>query len=93
MSLKKEDLITHVAHENGITKIAARQAVDSMLEFIMSANENGEQVQLVGFGSFSPVKRAERIGTHPITKEKIVIESAFVPKFKAGKTYRSRLKH
>ena len=83
--MTKEELVAKVAKEAGITKTQAASVLKSMLSSIKRALAKGDRVSLVGFGTFSVVKRAARNGRNPATGQPIRIPAANVPKFKAGK--------
>lgn len=83
--MTKEELIAKVAQEAGITKTQAGKALASILGSIEKALSKGDKVSLVGFGTFSVVRRAAREGRNPATGAPIKIAAANVPKFKAGK--------
>jgi len=89
--MNKNDLINEIATSAGVTKKEAETALESMLENITKALNNGESITLVGFGSFSVTKRAAREGVNPQTKERINIPAKNVVKFKAGKMLSSTL--
>ncbi len=83
--MNKTELIDAVAEGADISKAAASRAVDTMLDSISKSLANGDQVTLVGFGTFSVKDRAARTGRNPRTGEPIDIPAAKVPGFKAGK--------
>lgn len=83
--MNKTELIDAVAEGADISKAAATRAVDTMLNSISKSLANGDQVTLVGFGTFSVKDRAARTGRNPRTGEPINIPAAKVPGFKAGK--------
>lgn len=83
--MNKTELIDAVAEGADISKAAATRAVDTMLDSISKSLANGNQVTLVGFGTFSVKERAARTGRNPRTGEPIDIPAAKVPGFKAGK--------
>jgi DNA-binding protein HU-beta len=85
MSVNKTELIDAVAEGADISKAAATRAVDTMLNSITAALAKGDQVTLVGFGTFTVKDRAARTGRNPRTGEPIQIPAAKVPGFKAGK--------
>jgi DNA-binding protein HU-beta len=85
MYVNKSDLVDAIATSADISKAAAGRALDGMLEAVKTALKNGEEVSLVGFGSFSVDERAGRTGRNPRTGEAITIKAAKVPKFRAGK--------
>ena len=84
-SVNKTELIDAVAEGADISKAAATRAVDTMLDSISKTLATGNQVTLVGFGTFSVKARAARTGRNPRTGEPIDIPAAKVPGFKAGK--------
>ena len=83
--MTKEELVTKAAHDAGITKTQAASTLKSIINSIEKALKKGDKVSLVGFGTFSVVKRAAREGRNPATGAPIRIPAANVPKFKAGK--------
>ena len=84
-SVNKTELIDAVAEGADISKAAATRALDTVLDSISKSLANGDQVTLVGFGTFSVKDRAARTGRNPRTGEPIDIPAAKVPGFKAGK--------
>ena len=83
--MNKSDLVDAIATSAGISKASAGRALDGAIEAIKGALKKGEEVSLVGFGSFSVDERAGRVGRNPRTGEAITIKAAKVPKFRAGK--------
>lgn len=83
--MNKQELISAAAEKTGFSKKDTEATVTAVLETIISALEDNEKVQLVGFGSFEVKERAARIGRNPKTKESIEIPASVVPVFKAGK--------
>ena len=83
--MNKAELINAVAASADVSKKDAEAVVSAALDAITAALQEGEKVQLVGFGSFEVKKRAERIGRNPKTKESIKIPASKVPVFKDGK--------
>ncbi|NVJ61532.1 MAG: HU family DNA-binding protein [Gammaproteobacteria bacterium] len=83
--MNKSELIDAIASGADISKAAAGRALDATLDAITETLRKGDQVALVGFGTFSVKQRAARTGLNPQTKEKIQIPAATVPAFKAGK--------
>jgi DNA-binding protein HU-beta len=83
--VNKAELIDVVAQSADISKVAATRAVDGMVAAIAGALKKGDQVALVGFGTFSVKERAARTGRNPRTGEAIDIKAAKNPSFKAGK--------
>lgn len=83
--MNKNELISAVAANSELSKNDAAKAVDGVFEAITSSLKSGEEVRLVGFGTFSVSKRAATTGRNPRTGEAIQIKASNQPKFKAGK--------
>jgi DNA-binding protein HU-beta len=83
--MNKTELIDAMAEAADISKAAAGRALDGMVEAITEALKNGDQVSVVGFGSFSVRERAARTGRNPQTGATIQIAASKNPAFKAGK--------
>lgn len=83
--MNKTELIDAMAEAADISKAAAGRALDGMVEAITEALKNGDQVSVVGFGSFSVRERAARTGRNPQTGATIEIAASKNPAFKAGK--------
>ena len=82
--MNKAELIDVIAADSGITKVAAKKALESFLVNIEGSLKKGSRVSLVGFGSWSVSKRNAREGRNPQTGKTIQIEAKNVVKFKAG---------
>jgi DNA-binding protein HU-beta len=82
--MNKTDLIEGIAEDAGISKAAAKKALESFLGNVEKSLKNGDRISLVGFGSFSVSKRAAREGRNPQTGKTITIAAKKVVKFKAG---------
>ena len=83
--MNKAELIDAVADAADISKAAATRAVDTVIDQITNTLKSGNQVTLVGFGTFSVKDRAARTGRNPRTGEPIDIPASKNPSFKAGK--------
>jgi len=83
--MNKAELVDAVAGASNLSKADAGRAVDAVVESITAALKRGEQVSVVGFGTFSVKHRAARAGRNPRTGETIQIAASNVPGFKAGK--------
>jgi len=81
----KAELISVIAAEAELTKSDAEKVLKSLLETVTDCLKKGDKLSLVGFGTFSTVKRAARKGQNPQTGKKISIPASVAPKFKAGK--------
>jgi DNA-binding protein HU-beta len=83
--MNKQDLIGAVAENTGLGRGDATRAVESVFDVISTALKSGEEVRLVGFGTFSVSQRKASTGRNPRTKEPMNIKASNQPKFKAGK--------
>lgn len=83
--MNKAELIDAVADSADLSKAAAARAVDAMLDTVADALKKGDQVTLVGFGTFEVRERAARQGRNPQTGATIQIAASKAPAFKAGK--------
>ena len=84
--MNKTDLIAKVAELSELSKKDATKAVDAVFEAISDALQNGEKVQLVGFGNFEVRERQARKGRNLQTGEEIEIAASKMPAFKPGKS-------
>ncbi|MDH5410719.1 MAG: HU family DNA-binding protein [Alphaproteobacteria bacterium] len=83
--MNKNDLISSVAADSGLSKADATKAVDAVFDSIEKSLKSGNEVRLVGFGTFSVADRKASTGRNPRTGETIQIPASKQPKFKAGK--------
>ena len=83
--MNKAELVDAVANAANLSKADAGRAVDAVVNSITNALKKGQQVSVVGFGTFSVKHRAARSGRNPRTGDTIKIAASNVPGFKAGK--------
>jgi DNA-binding protein HU-beta len=83
--MNKQDLISAVADASGLTKADASKAVEAVFDGITAALKKGDEVRLVGFGTFSVSNRKASTGRNPRTGAPMQIKASAQPKFKAGK--------
>jgi len=83
--MNKDDLIGKIATNIGISKTDATKSVNAVFSTITSTLKSGNEVRLVGFGTFLVTNRAATTGRNPRTGESIQIPAKKVPKFRAGK--------
>ncbi len=88
----KQDLVELVALQTGLTKKDATAAVEATFDAIQDTLSKGENVQLIGFGSFEVRERAARTGRNPQTGATIELPATTVPAFKAGKSLKDAVK-
>jgi DNA-binding protein HU-beta len=91
VEVNKNELVSHVAQSAGLTRGDATKAVDAVLDGITGALKGGDDVRLVGFGTFLVSQRSKSEGRNPRTGEKIDIPASRQPKFKAGKSLKDAL--
>ncbi len=84
--MNKSELIDAIAESADLPKAAAGRALEAVIGTIGETLQAGDQVALVGFGTFSVKERAARTGRNPQTGEPIEIAAAKIPSFKAGKS-------
>lgn len=84
--MNKSELIEAIAESADLPKAAAGRALEAVIETIETTLKAGDQVALVGFGTFSVKDRAARTGRNPQTGAPIEIAAAKIPSFKAGKS-------
>ena len=82
--MNKTELVQAIAEKTNLTKVKAKHALDATLMSIAGALKKDDKVALIGFGTFMVVKKEERQGINPATKEKITIPARKVVKFKPG---------
>ncbi|MDQ5905744.1 MAG: DNA-binding protein HU-beta [Pseudomonadota bacterium] len=87
--MNKSELIDAMAAGADISKAAAGRALDAAVAAVTATVAKGENVTLVGFGSFKAAKRAARTGKNPKTGAAIKIPATTVPKFSAGASFKA----
>lgn len=90
--MNKVELIGAVASKSEISKKDVEKVINAFTNVVADALVDGDKVQLVGFGTFEVVERAERQGRNPATGETITIAASKSPKFKAGKALKDAVK-
>lgn len=90
--MNKAQLIERIAEKTKLTKTNSELLLDAAFETIQKAVSKGEDVKIVGFGTFSRTTRKTRAGRNPKTGEAVTIQGGSVPRFKAGKDFREQVK-
>jgi DNA-binding protein HU-beta len=90
--MNKSDLVDVIASAAVISKNIAGETLDALLQAVVGALSKGEQVTLVGFGTFAVRDRKERTGRNPKTGEPIKIAASKVASFKAGKSLKDAVR-
>ena len=83
--MNKQDLIAEVVESTRLSRSDAMAAVEAVFDSISAALKRGDEVRVVGFGSFSISKRAASTGRNPRTGEPMTIDASNQPKFRPGK--------
>ena len=83
--MNKQELIGSLAEVTGLSRSDSIKAVESVFELIGEALKRGDEVRLVGFGTFTVTKRKASTGRNPRTGEPMKIKASSQPKFKPGK--------
>lgn len=89
--MNRRELVEILLKDSELADMTKKQAdhfIEVMLDTIMRTVKKGEDVTLVGFGTFLRHKKKARLGVNPSTKRRIKIKSRIVPKFKPGKPWK-----
>ena len=89
--MSKAELVEKIAEQAKLTKADADRAVNAFINVVTSSLKSGDDVALIGFGTFTTVDRAERPGRNPLTGEPITISAKKGVKFKPGKNLKDEV--
>ncbi len=89
--MNKVQLIDLLSQKTKTSKIQSEEILNAALEIIQKQVSKGEEIKLVGFGTFTAAKRKPRTGRNPKTGVSVEIPGMKVPKFKPGKEFKERL--
>ena len=87
--MNKAELIEAIAKDTKTTKAQTERMLESTIECIKKSVKKGDDVKLVGFGTFAKTKRKARQGRNPQTGRAIKIPAAWVPKFRPGSDFKN----
>ena len=90
--MNKQDIITKIAKDTGLSKVIAAAAVDSIIDGITRSLKKGDSVSFVGFGTFKVSNRKARLARNPQTGAAIKVPKRRVPRFSAGKSLKQAVK-
>lgn len=90
--MNKAQLIEKIAKSTDMTKAQTERMLDCTIDTIRKSVKKGDEVKLVGFGTFTKSKRKARTGRNPQTGKAIKIPAAWYPKFRAGSEFKTMLK-
>lgn len=89
--MNRKELVEAILNHKELSHLTKKDAdafINTMLDTVKKTVKKGDDVSLVGFGTFTKVKRAARMGVNPATGEKIKIKAKTLPKFKPGKAWK-----
>lgn len=86
--MNKTQLVDSIAKNTHLTKTAVEEVINASLDLIKKSVKKGDDVTLVGFGTFTKSKRKARAGRNPQTGKEIKIPATTVPRFRAGKEFK-----
>jgi len=89
--MNKNDVVSAIAKEAGLSKTKAADALDAFVTVVTNALKKKSDVRLVGFGTFAVTRRKATTGRNPRTGEPIKIAASNQPKFKAGKSLKDAI--
>lgn len=89
--MNKLELVEHIAKEAELTKVSAAAALEALLDGVAKSLKKGDEVRLVGFGTFSVRERAAGKGRNPATGKEIKIQASKNARFKAGAALKASL--
>ena len=87
--MNKAEFIEKLAKKTQLTKVQTESVLNATIELIQEAVSQGEEIKLVGFGTFDRAQRKERNGRNPKTGKNLVIPASQVPRFRPGKEFKS----
>lgn len=90
--MNKAQLIEAIAKNANLTKVDTENVINSAIELIKKTVKKGEDITLIGFGTFTKSKRKARLGRNPQTGKEIKIPAMNVPKFRAGREFKMAVK-
>lgn len=90
--MNKAQLIETVAKNANMTKVDAEMALNTILDTVKKSVKKGDDVTLIGFGTFTKSKRKARMGRNPQTGKEIKIPAMTVPKFRAGREFKDAVR-
>jgi nucleoid DNA-binding protein len=90
--MNKQDIVSKIAKDTGLTKVSAAAAIDSILDGITKSLKKGDAVSFVGFGTFKTSNRKARTARNPQTGAAIKIPKRRVPRFSAGKALKQAVR-
>ena len=89
--MNKKDFIMQLSKKSGLSKTDARNALDSILDLIVGSCKKKQKVTFTGFGTFEARKQKSTQRINPRTGKRFTVPAKFVPKFRAGKSFKEKV--
>lgn len=89
--MTKAELVSAIADKAGLSKAQAKEALDAFIASVSGSLKKGEEVRLVGFGSFVPVKRPAGMARNPRTGERVRRKASTTCRFRVGEALKAKL--
>ena len=83
--MTKADIVDKIASATGLTKVETEAVVDGFISTVIEALQQGNNIEIRGFGSFKVKKRKGRVARNPRTGEQVMVDEHYVPIFKVSK--------
>jgi DNA-binding protein HU-beta len=90
--MNKTQLVDGLSQQTQLTKTTVEEVINATLDMIKKSVKKGEDVTLVGFGTFTKAKRKARSGRNPQTGKEIKIPAMTVPRFRPGKEFKEAVR-
>jgi len=90
--MNKAELVEKISKQTAMTKAQVETVLDNLIDTVCKSVKKGEEVKLVGFGTFVKAKRKARTGRNPNTGKEIQIPATWTPKFKPGTDFKNLVK-
>lgn len=89
--MTKAELVASMAEKSGLTRTQAKDALEAFVGCITEAARKGQEVRIVGFGSFVPIDRAAGVARNPKTGEQVQREASKTIRFRPGEALKGSL--
>ena len=90
-NVTKRDLVEKIAEKTGLTQVDTKIVVESFLESVSKSLEEGQNIEIRGFGRFKVKEKKARIARNPRTNEHVEVEAGFKPVFEASRELRNKM--
>lgn len=90
-TVTKKELVNRIAEQTGVTKVVAKDIIQSFLNAIIDELAAGNRLEFREFGVFESRERAARRAQNPRTLEKVEVPAKRIVKFKVGRLMRKKV--